>query len=82
MEFQEWLNFVSVYEQLAVDDNDRYEAYSLVEGVVWNWMADLWNIKKERQLAFVMCGYMNPHAREFGSEASRVYEQVLRGELG
>lgn len=82
VEFQEWLNFVSVYEQLTVDDNDRYEAYSLVEGVVWNWMADLWNIKKERQLAFVMCGYMNPHAREFGSEASRVYEQVLRGELG
>ncbi|WP_250461812.1 hypothetical protein [Microbulbifer litoralis] len=82
MEFREWLHFTAVYEQLADDDNDRYEAYSLVEGVVWNWMADLWNIKKERHLAFVMCGYMNPHAREFGSEASKVYEQVLRGDLG
>ncbi|MFV8780844.1 hypothetical protein ACNKU7_00345 [Microbulbifer sp. SA54] len=82
IEFQEWLNFVSVYGQLAHDDNDRYEAYSLVEGVVWNWMADLWNIKKERHLAFMMCGYMNPHAQEFGSEAGRVYKQVLNGELG
>jgi len=82
VEFQEWLNFISIYEQLTSDRNDRYEAYSLVEIIVWNWMADLWNIKKERHLAFLMCGYMNPHAREFGSEASRVYEQVLRGELG
>lgn len=82
VEFQEWLNFIAVYEQLANDSNDRFEAYSLVEGIVWNWMADLWNIKKERHLAFMICGYMNPHAREFGSEASRFYEQVLRGELG
>ncbi|WP_308364965.1 MULTISPECIES: hypothetical protein [unclassified Microbulbifer] len=82
VEFQEWLNFIAVYEQLANDSNDRYEAYSLVEVIVWNWMADLWNIKKERHLAFMMCGYMNPHAREFGSEASRVYEQVLAGKVG
>ncbi|WP_226664351.1 hypothetical protein [Microbulbifer aggregans] len=82
VEFQEWLNFVSAYEQLASDKNDRYEAYSLVEGVIWNWMADLWNIKKERHLAFMICGYMNPHAQEFGSEAGQVYKQVLEGKLG
>ncbi|WP_444928931.1 hypothetical protein ACJJIF_13805 [Microbulbifer sp. SSSA002] len=82
VEFQEWLNLMSLYEQLAVDCNDRFAAYSLVESVVWNWMADLWNRKRERQLAFFICGYMNPDARKFNSEASEVYEQVLKGKLG
>lgn len=81
IEFQEWLNFIETYGQLSVNDHSRYEAYSIVESVVWNWMADLWNIRTEKQLAFMMCSYMYPHAKEFQSEAVEVYGKVLRGEI-
>lgn len=81
LEFEEFLNFHELLSAFVGSQTVRYQAYAIAEHAVWNWMADLWNLRRERGLPFFMCGAMVVPASEFGSEAARVYNQILRREI-
>ena len=81
VEFQEWLNLSEVFEALIDDSNMDFQAFSILEYTVWNWMADLWNIKAEKSLSYMLCSYMHPYASKFGSESRSAYRAVLVGEV-
>lgn len=81
LEFEEFLNFCELLHSFTGSQTVRYQAYAIAEHAVWNWMADLWNLRLERGLAYFMCGAMIVPASEFGSEAARVYNQILRREI-
>lgn len=81
LECEEFLSLLDLFEQLAGDAARQYQAYCIFENVVWNWIAALWNDKKEKWLVYFMCGCLYGYAKSVDSESAVVYDQILRGHV-
>ena len=77
VEFEEFLGLMDLFDQLAGDPVRQHQAYVIFEGAAWNWMADLWNERQEKWLAWFICARLYPYARSVDSPAAKEYGRLL-----
>jgi hypothetical protein len=65
-EYEEFLAIVRVAERLGKDEHTRAQAFFHMRSPCWNWIAEMWNNKKDRPLAYLAGNYLAPLAKQFG----------------
>ncbi len=62
--FMDWIKIRQILHELKVDRLAFDTAFTTNHNIIWNWVADLWNIKKERCLAHFIASVCAPIARD------------------
>ncbi len=78
--YLDWLKIKTILHELANDEGFQSAAFSSVHLTLWNWVADLWNIKKERCLVHFIASNCGPWARDNGYR--QMHELMLGLTLG
>lgn len=64
--FLDWWRILQILNDLEPYKDTQLLAFSNMHNTLWNWVADLWNIKKERCLAHFIAGTCAPYAERAG----------------
>lgn len=64
--FMDWIKIRQILYELKVDSIAFDTAFTTNHNIIWNWVADLWNIKKERCLAHFIANVCAPVAKDCG----------------
>lgn len=78
--YLDWMKIKTILHELAVDEGFQSAAFSSAHLTIWNWVADLWNIKKERCLVHFIASNCAPWARDNGFR--QMHELMLGLTLG
>jgi len=62
----DWLNYMESLNNLGAYKSAQLSAFSTTHTSIWNWVASLWNDKKEYSLAFIIASHSLPYATECG----------------
>jgi len=74
--YLDWLKIKSILHELSVDDGIHSAAFSSIHQIIWNWVADLWNHKRERSLVHFIASNCAPLALDNGH---REMHEILQG---
>lgn len=81
-EFKEWLRIHTLIRSLSQYDQIDTQVYYLVRDISWNWVADLYNIKKEKGLAFLISKSLRPLVVKHGdNELAKILYGVYSNEF-
>lgn len=79
--FLDWAKMEAILNDIASDPSAHISAFQSIENIIWNWVADLWNIKKERCLVHYICVKCSPLAFKTGNqELHNLLTGISRGE--
>ena len=62
----DWLKVLEIMSELEVDNSAELTAFSNIHNTLWNWIAGLWNDKKEHRLAVHIATWCIPRAKKCG----------------
>jgi hypothetical protein len=78
--FLDWVSILHILNELKVSRNEQQVAFTMVYSVIWDWVADLWNIRKEYCLAHFIATVCAPLAYECGiNDMGNVLSGITRG---
>ncbi|HED33138.1 MAG TPA: hypothetical protein ENJ08_02825 [Gammaproteobacteria bacterium] len=66
--FMDWIKIRQILHELKVDSIAFDTAFITNHNIIWNWVADLWNIKKERCLVHFIASVCAPIAIDCGQK--------------
>ena len=82
-ELEAWLSIAESIQKLSHDAQSRQQAFAMIKGICWELVADLWNIKKERQLAYMISKHLLPMASEaLENDVAEVLRGIVTGRYG
>lgn len=70
-DFSDWLAILQKMTEQNASSESQSELFYLIHGVIWNWVADLWNIRRQRGLAYFIAVKCTPLARDAGCRELR-----------
>lgn len=66
--FMDWSKMEAILNDIQSDPSAQISAFQSIENIIWNWVADLWNIRKERCLVHYICVKCGPLANQSGNK--------------
>ncbi|TXR51390.1 hypothetical protein [Reinekea thalattae] len=66
--FLEFKKVLKLLEELSTDKQAYFAAIHNIDGILWNWIAHLWNKKKDQSLVHFMCMNCIPLANSIGNQ--------------
>ncbi len=75
-ELEEWLSVAQLLKQLGTDEHTKSQAYHIIQEACWNWIVDLYKIREEKTLVYLISKSLYPYAKRYGEEK---FAQMLYG---
>ncbi|MBV1921871.1 MAG: hypothetical protein KUG73_14430 [Pseudomonadales bacterium] len=75
-ELEEWLSVAQLLKQLGTDEHTKSQAYHIIQEACWNWVVDLYKIREEKTLVYLISKSLYPYAKKYGEEK---FAQMLYG---
>ena len=74
--FLDWLQVLQILEAMQSNKPNQHQAFDSIHVTLWDWVADLWNVRKDRCLAHQIAFACHTLAVETGNED---FARVLSG---
>jgi len=76
----DWLQVMHILQELQINKANQLQAFDRIHLTLWDWVADLWNIRKDRCLVHQIAMACHPLAIDIGNrEFAKVLTDITSG---